>query len=331
MSQRFSSRFRRRGVSSSRLHRHRPGLEILEFRQLLATDTWISPTSGSWDVASNWSTGKVPGQSDDVVINVSGASPTVTISSNVESVKSITADDPLVISGGGLTVAANSTISGGLSMTGGSLTASGIGVTVNVTGTASASGASLYAEGGATLTISQLVSYTGSTTDAQTIEATGTGSELSLPALTTITGGGNGGNSYAQFEALSGGDVELGSLTTISGGAIWVESDGTGSVLDAPALTSATGGMEGGYRHGFQASDGGTLMLPVMASCTVQTITVQGASLSLPDLSDIDGSSITVSAGSHLTLPAVTSYTARRLTRRRSRRRGQEASCRCRR
>ena len=61
---------------------------------------------------------------------------------------------------------------------------------------------------------------------------------LSLPALTTITGGGNGGCSYAQFEALSGGDVELRSLTTISGGAIWVESDGTGSVLDAPVLTA---------------------------------------------------------------------------------------------
>ena len=170
-------------------------------------------------------------------------------------------------------------------------------------------GSSITVSAGSHLTLPAVTSYTGATTNAQTIEATGTGSELSLPALTTITGGGNGGNSYAQFEALSGGDVELGSLTTISGGAIWVESDGTGSVLDAPALTSATGGMEGGYQHGFQASDGGTLKLPAMASCTVETITVQGASLSLPDLSDIDGSSITVSAGSHLTLPAVTSYT----------------------
>ncbi len=86
---------------------------------------WISTTSGSWDAASNWSTGKVPGPTDDVVIDVSGASPTVTISSNVESVNSITADDPLVISGGGLTVAANSTISGTLTLSS-SLTTNGL-------------------------------------------------------------------------------------------------------------------------------------------------------------------------------------------------------------
>src|SRR5271165_6298366 len=90
-----------------RRRRRRPDFETLESRQLLSTVDWISPTSGSWDVASNWSTGTIPGPGDDVVINVTGASPTVTISSNVESVNSITASDPLVISGGGLTVAAN--------------------------------------------------------------------------------------------------------------------------------------------------------------------------------------------------------------------------------
>ncbi len=47
-----------------------------------------SPTSGSWDVASNWSNG-VSRRTDDVVIDGRG-SPTVTISSNVESVHSIT-------------------------------------------------------------------------------------------------------------------------------------------------------------------------------------------------------------------------------------------------
>jgi hypothetical protein len=104
-----------------------PTIELLEDRRLLSTVNWTNPTSGSWDVASNWSTDTVPGPGDDVVIDYTGASPTVTIGSNVESVNSITADDPLVISGGGLTIAANSTISGGLTMTGGSLTANGSG------------------------------------------------------------------------------------------------------------------------------------------------------------------------------------------------------------
>ncbi len=85
----------------------------------------------------------------------------MTISSNVESVHSITASDPLVISGGGLTVAANSTISGGLTMTGGSLTANGSEISLTVTGTTTVSGGNLYAENGASLSLNQLTSYTG--------------------------------------------------------------------------------------------------------------------------------------------------------------------------
>ena len=65
----------------------RPIFEALEQRQLLSTIDWVSTSSGSWDVASNWSTDTVPGPNDDVVIAVTGASPTVTISSNVESVQ----------------------------------------------------------------------------------------------------------------------------------------------------------------------------------------------------------------------------------------------------
>ena len=78
---------------------------------------------------------------------------------NVESVQSITSSDPLVISGGGLTVTANSTISGGLDMTGGTLTADGSNVSLTVTGSTTVAGASLVAEGGATLTLSQISSY----------------------------------------------------------------------------------------------------------------------------------------------------------------------------
>ncbi len=135
-------------------------MEILEHRQLLAVDTWTNPSGGSWDAASNWSTGTVPGPADDVVINVSGATPTVTISSNVESVNSITASDPLVISGGGLTVAANSTISG-LSMSGGILNGSG---TVTVTGAFDWTGGDLDGTGNTTITRLGTLSIAGSST-----------------------------------------------------------------------------------------------------------------------------------------------------------------------
>jgi hypothetical protein len=69
---------------SRRRRESRPGVETLEIRQLLATVNWISATSGSWDVASNWSSDRVPGAGDDVTIDKPGV--TVTISSNVESV-----------------------------------------------------------------------------------------------------------------------------------------------------------------------------------------------------------------------------------------------------
>ena len=48
---------------------------LLKQRQLLSTIDWVSTSSGSWDVASNWSTDTVPGPNDDVVIAVTGALP----------------------------------------------------------------------------------------------------------------------------------------------------------------------------------------------------------------------------------------------------------------
>ena len=98
--------------SKSGWRRRRPWLEALEERQLLSPVDWISTTSGNWDVGSNWSTGQVPGPNDDVVINVSGATPTVTINSGSVSVNSLMATDPLVIGGGSLALAGTSTISG---------------------------------------------------------------------------------------------------------------------------------------------------------------------------------------------------------------------------
>ena len=211
--------FRGRSVSAlspSRRRNTMPRLESLENRQLLSTVDWISPTSGSWDVGSNWKGGNVPGPRDDAVVDVPGV--TVTISTTVESVDSITAADPLDISGGGLTVVANSTISGGLTMTAGSLTASGSGVSLIVSGTTTASGANLYAQDGATLDLSQLTSYTGGVGDATTLEATGTGSELSLSKLATITADATQSGSLTQVLAGSGGDVELPVLSQVNGG-----------------------------------------------------------------------------------------------------------------
>ena len=303
-------------------------MEILEPRQLLATVQWINPAGGSWDVASNWSTDAVPGPADDVVINVSGASPTVTIGSNVESVHSITAADPLTISGGGLTVAANSTISGGLTMTGGSLTASGSGVTLTVTGTTTDSGGNLYAGGGATLSLSNLANYTGGSSYSTTLEASGAGSALDLPNVTTWEGA-VGCCWDAQVSALSGGEVSLPALTTDKGGATRILAQGTGSVVDLSALTNLISDQGGNY-SAIQATQGGQIkeskltslsdvLLTIdgtgtqdtaqITSLAGDTLTVTGGSPSFAGLTTINGSDINVSGGVSLTLPGVTEYT----------------------
>jgi hypothetical protein len=213
---------------------YRARLEPLENRQLLSTVDWISTTSGNWDVASNWSDDAVPGPGDDVVINVSGATPTVTISTGNQSVHSITASDPLSITGGSLTVAADSAIGGGLAMTGGSLVANGSGISLAVTGTTTVFGASLYAEGGAALSLSQLTSYTEPNTfSSSTLEATGSGSLLSLPALTSIAV--TAGDTTTFVEAPAGGDVELPLVTQITG-SVDLETNSASSTLDLTDL-----------------------------------------------------------------------------------------------
>ena len=293
--------FRRGRRSAALLRRYQLVAEALEPRQLLATVNWISATSGSWDAAANWSTNAVPGTNDDVVINVSGATPTVTISSNVESIHSITADDPLAISGGSLSVAANSSISGGLSMTGGSLTASGSGVSFTVTGTTTVPGASLYAQGGSVLALPGLTSYSGGGLLVHsTLSASGANSLLSLPNLQTITVAAEYG-SYVQVGPTQGGDVELPALTQITGPAYLSSSNGSGT-LNVPDLSSFTGG-------GTISDSGGTLSLPALTNASGSTLQIGGGTtMTLPTLTQGDGANLEVSEGASLALPGLTSY-----------------------
>ncbi len=272
------------------------------------TVEWTSTTSGSWNVGSNWSTGAVPTSNEAVIIKVQGATPTITISSGSESVLSITASDPLSISGGSLTVAANSTIGGGLSMTGGSLTASGSGVALTVTGSTTVTGASIYAENAATLALSDLTSYAGSGAGyTTTLEATGAGSVLSLPELASLSNP-NSCCAYTQVQALAGGDVELPALTQVGGGPVLLEGDGSGSKLNMSALTSFTGDGDANHLSILQDSDGATVMDASLASISGVQIPVTGGTLSFPALTNVVSSDLLVSGGASLTLPVLTGY-----------------------
>ena len=101
--------------------------------------------------------------------------------------------------------------------------------TAAVTGTTVISGGGLLAEGGATLSLSTLKSYSGEVNSTDTLEATGAGSVLTLPKLATITEDTTSYVSRIQIEALAGGSVGLPLLTSITGGPVQLESDGTGA------------------------------------------------------------------------------------------------------
>jgi RHS repeat-associated protein len=95
-------------------------LEQLEDRTLLST--WVNPAGGDWDTPGNWSPAAVPGPSDDVTINANPGA-VITHSSNIaDTIKSLTASNPISLSQGSLSVAgaladtSNFTISGGATL-----------------------------------------------------------------------------------------------------------------------------------------------------------------------------------------------------------------------
>ena len=249
--------------------------------------------------------GAPPTSTEAVVIDVSGATPTVTISSGNQSVIFITASDPLSITGGSLTVAAYSTISGGFSMTGGSLEANGAAASLTVTGTTTVSVASLYAEGGATLSLADLMSYQQPDNAYPVLQASGAGSVLSLPNVASISVPNDTGGMYV--EALAGGDVEI-PLTTQITGNIVLEANSATSILDVSGLTTFTGGTLD-YSGGTLNSSGATVNLPALTDINQTTFNVSGgATLSASARDRHAASSFEVTGGSKLNLDDLSSY-----------------------
>src|SRR5262245_15690084 len=79
----------------------RPRLEPLEDRTLPATVSCTNAAGGSWDVGSNRSGGLVPTSVDDVIIDVAGANPTITLDGATNrDVRSLSVSENLVITAG---------------------------------------------------------------------------------------------------------------------------------------------------------------------------------------------------------------------------------------
>src|SRR5271157_2026662 len=183
-------------------------LEALEERRLLATDSWTSALSGSWNNASNWSTGSVPQPGDDVVIDVANADPTVTFTSGVSGAyQSLTVKDTLEVASGNLGTDAG-TISGGLILDGG-----------EIDGSITLAGTTNWTHGG--------FGGAGTVTNTGTINLTGT-SQTYVAASSTL-------DNQGQFN-LGGTLGGAGNLTNSAGATI--DFTATGEV-NGPTFTNA--------------------------------------------------------------------------------------------
>ena len=139
----------------------------------------------------------------DVLLTIdgTGTQDTAQITSIVGGTLTVTGGSPSV---GDLTTFNNST----LNFSGGSL---------NLSTVTSANGASFVVSGGVSLTLPGLTEYTGGVNYSTTLEASGIGSTLDLPNVTTWEG--EVGCCWGtQISALSGGQVSLPELTTDKGG-----------------------------------------------------------------------------------------------------------------
>ena len=132
-------------------------------------------------------------------------------------------------------------------------------------------------------------------TDA--LEATGTGSTLTLANLTGLTVASNYAT-YLNVEAVAGGTVNLPALATINTGPLALISNGTSSVLNVSALTAfslASGSWEPSL---LQATSGGTIQDAALTSLAGVNLPLDGVStVSVNQITSYTGGSLTLSAG----------------------------------
>jgi hypothetical protein len=299
-------------------------LEALEHRWLPSTVSWVNTAGGNWSTASNWSTGRLPGILDDVVIDVSG-DVTITHSSGTDLVHSLTSNDRLAVSGGYLNVADASTLNSTLTLSGGTLTGRGD-LTINDvftwTGGTMGGRGSTHANGGMTIS-----SNNGKTLDARTLDYTGTatwsdtggialvndatwnnlaGATLQATGDATLSGGAGTFNNAGTFSKSAGtGTTTLSSILNNTG-----TIDAASGTVNVAGADTATGTftVETGATLAF---NGGTQALAAASSVSgAGDVTFGGANLTLLGSYAITGNT-TVSNGTVLfdadtTLPTLT-------------------------
>jgi len=279
-----------------------------------ASDVWINSAGGDWNDPANWSTGVVPGPTDDVYIDAPTAA-AISYSSGAATIKSLTSTDPLDISGGSITLTAGaSEIDGALSLSrSAQLVIRGAGATLTAKGTVSIdTGAEFLAAGGGVIDLSALTAFSAPSNGGATINATDAGSKVDLSNLSVLHGA-TGGN-VVFLLASFGGLLDLHRLTQIPDGGVQVDASGANGKVDFSSLTTftATSAPTAASPSALDASDGGTIYAPLLVTVSNFDLILSGAAsrINTSQISNIALLNLVWALnGAAIDLSGVTSYT----------------------
>ena len=280
------------------------------------TITWNGGGDGtSWFDPNNWIGHQVPGPVNVAVIT-NGIGTVITVNQDAQ-VQQLQCTKGFSITGGTFTVTTGaSLLQGALTLTAGSsLSAVGPAVTLTCTGPTTAEDASFYATGGGVLTLAGLAHWQKTLNSNPVWQASGTGSQLVFPALTTLNAAPFSCCDSFTLQASDGGVVSLTHVQSIDGRG-QVTANGSGSLLDlsgmsrtpAYGLIAAQNGGEVRVPQvrtsgsSFYVDAASTLNLSALTSLPGGTLTVAGFALALPGLGNADDASFYVTGGGVLTL-----------------------------
>jgi hypothetical protein len=311
------------------------------FQIAAPVDSWINPGGGDWDTPANWSTGAVPGPSQDVTIKVPG-NVVITHSTGTDHVHSIRSTDAFHLTGGTLQVSGTMEVDNAFTIQGGTLQgatvlpgSSGQGISVSDFGTGTLDGVTLDCS----LTMVEKSTH-GGTINVRNGLTLGNGAVIQLGDSSTNN---DGSISFYGSQLLTGtGTVLLGNYSdniymegtdtltidtgitihggtgTIYGGAVvnkgTIISDGGGTIAIA-----ATNGFIN--EHALAATNASTLSMQyVWTNDAGGTITTTGAVLNLGDqrtvpppggwtnLGTITASNATVNLGGSFTIAGMGTF-----------------------
>ena len=262
------------------------------------TIRWTGAGDGfSWNDPRNWNTGVLPTSFDSILIGLGSGMITnqggMTLN-NMVCQRSLALTGSLTVTGlVEVNSAQNLYLAPGIT-----LTVSGANASFISEGSTTADSVFMYAQQGGLISLPGLTEYNTGANFSCTLQASGAGSVLDLPALETITGPTWAFPNNLTIQAQQGGRINMASVNTMSvtygsqgswGLGIQIYADGTNSVVDLSGLQQFLADF------GYVPSD--SLMQPS-----------NGGQILVPNLRNASGLSLIVSGGLTFNLPALTNY-----------------------